>query len=291
MTAKDCSNSATPQKKRSPWAIYKKQGIRPWLIVGLTISAPIALLSTSSLTQAASSLFTGTFESGIESGWRRELCCRQSAVTVSSPVRAGERAVKITLNKGDSDIQNSKRSELKLSPVPANSEQWYGFSMFLPESYKSDPSAEIIVQWHDKPDLDSGDIWKTPPLYLTTNNGDLLLRRRWDSRRIVKNNTPQGKEAINLGPYPKGVWTDFVFHVKWSYKSDGLLEVWRNGNLIVTEKGPNTYNDAVGPYFKMGIYKFDWKYNPGKSNTTQRVIYFDQVKAGGAGATYNQVAP
>jgi len=291
MTAKDSSNSVIPQKKRSPWTLGKKQGVQPWLIVGLILSAPIALLSTSSLTQAASSLFEETFENGIEREWYKELCCHKSAVTVDSPVRAGERAVKITLNKRDPIVEGSKRSELVLRPVPANSERWYAFSMFLPESYKSDPSAEIVVQWHDQPDLSSGDIWKTPPLYLTTNNGDLLLRRRWDSRRIVKNNTPQGKEAINLGPYPKGVWTDFVFHVKWSYKSDGLLEVWKNGKLVVKKTGPNTYNDAVGPYFKMGIYKFDWKYNPRKSNTTQRVIYFDRVRVGGAGSSYAQVAP
>ena len=53
----------------------------------------------------------------------------------------------------------------------------------------------------------------------------------------------------------RGAWTDWVFHVKWSYGPDGVLEVWKNSQKIVTKSGPNTFNDARGPYMKMGIYK------------------------------------
>lgn len=87
-----------------------------------------------------------------------------------------------------------------------------------------------------------------------------------------------GKEKIDLGPYEAGTWTNWKFHVKWSYQSDGLVEIWKDGQLVVSKTGPNTYNDRQGPYFKIGIYKPDWKYKPQKSNTTQRVIYFDEVR-------------
>jgi len=82
-----------------------------------------------------------------------------------------------------------------------------------------------------------------------------------------------------------------VFHVKWSHKSDGILQVWKDGQLIVDKKGPNTYNDQVGPYFKIGVYKPDWKENPQASNTDKRVLYFDQVRIGDNNAGYSAVTP
>lgn len=276
MSTKDCSNSATPQKKRS-------------LRFALGVAALSVLLNT--LVKASPNIFTGDFEEGDFSKWKKELCCKHSAEIVSSPTRAGEHAVKFTLKKDDPIVASSKRAELRLGTVPANSEQWFGFSVFFPSNYQKDPSAEIVYQWHEKPDKHLGETWRTPPLYLKTQKGNLYLQRRWDSNQVTKNNEPEGKETIELGPYKTGVWTDFVFHIKWSHKSDGLLEVWKDDKRVVRKTGPNTYNDERGPYFKIGIYKFDWKKNSFKSNTTQRVIYFDEVRVGDANSSYKDVDP
>ena len=82
-----------------------------------------------------------------------------------------------------------------------------------------------------------------------------------------------------------------MFHVKWSHKSDGLLEVWKDGKLVVRKTGPNTYNDKRGPFLKMGIYKPQWKSKPELSKVTKRVIYFDEVRVGDASASYEDVVP
>ena len=39
-----------------------------------------------------------------------------------------------------------------------------------------------------------------------------------------------------------------MFHIKWSYGSDGLTDVWENGTKVISRAGPNTYNDETGNY-------------------------------------------
>lgn len=69
-----------------------------------------------------------------------------------------------------------------------------------------------------------------------------------------------------------------MFKVRWSSDSNGRLEVYQNGKLVVRKAGPNSHNDALGPASKIGIYKPDWKYRPQESKTRQREVYFDRVR-------------
>ena len=285
MTIQGCKRSATAQRKL---LLHSSLGVAARIVL---LATPVWAMPLIDVAKSAV-IFVSNFESGF-SEWGKELCCAHSATIVTSPVRAGKQAIKFTLNKSDPDVASSKRAELKRGTVPANSEEWYGFSLLLPLNYTADPSYEIIAQWHEYPDKNLGETWRTPPLYIKTQKGKLYLQRRWDPNKVTKNNTPGsggGIESILIGPYKTGEWTEFVFHIKWSYKSDGLLEVWQNGNLIVRKAGPNTYNDQVGPYFKMGVYKPEWKSNPSMSNTTQRVVYFDEVRVGNASTSYTDVA-
>lgn len=117
---------------------------------------------------------------------------------------------------------------------------------------------------------------------------------RWDAKPNTFESGQReygGTKNYDFGPYGTGVWTDWVFHVKWSYQSDGLLEVWRDGRKVVTQKGPNTFNDKGGPYFKMGMYK-GWQdpERPGDA-VTRRVLYHDEYRMGSITATYDDVAP
>lgn len=221
----------------------------------------------------------------------KEICCQHSAMIATSPTQPGDRAVKFTLYKNDPDVASSRRAELRSNAVPSNSEYWYGFSTYLPPDYVKDRSMEIVTQWHTKPDKNLGEDWRSPPLYLKSFNGNWQIARRWDSKQVTKNNTPEGKETVELGAYQTGVWTNWVFHVKWSYRSDGLVEVWKNGKLVMRKTGANTYNDKAGPFQKIGIYKPDWKYRPNKSKIAKRVIYFDNIRMGSDRASYKDVAP
>jgi hypothetical protein len=94
----------------------------------------------------------------------------------------------------------------------------------------------------------------------------------------------------------KGKWVDWVFHVKWSWHDDGLVEVWKDGDLVGAKKGPNCANDVKGPQTAFGVYKWPWKVNgPGSgsclSSLVERLIYVDEFRVGGAKSKYNEVAP
>lgn len=285
MATKDCSNSVRLQKKLS-------------LRLALGMTAAIALLSTpvgaGLLTGIVNpNIFIGNFEKGDFSGWKEELCCKHSAQIVNSPTRAGKHAVKFTLKKGDPEVARKPRAELRKGTVPANSERWYGFSNYLPKDWVNDPSYEITAQFPSKPDssLEDG---RSPALTLAVYEDKWRVSNRWDPKQITKNRNPRpegGSKGWSLGEIEKGKWTDWVFHVKWSSQSDGLLEVWKDGKLVVRKTGPNTYNDKRGPYLKLGIYKPQWEDKPELSRATKRVIYFDEVRIGDASASYKDVVP
>ena len=279
MTTEDGSNFTMPKNRLS---------LR--LALGLA-----ATLLTAGIGYAAT-IFSSGFESGF-TGWGKELCCFYSAVIGTSPtypVREGTHSVKFTLNKTDPDVQGSKRAELRLGTIPANSEYTYRFSIFIPTTYQRDVSPEILTQWHEFPDFNLGETWRSPPLGLMTGNDNWSLFNKSDPRPKTPSITDPGikTQSWNLGPIAKGQWTDFVFHVKWSYQSNGVLEVWKNGQLVVKKYGPNTYNDRVGPYMLIGPYKWEWKSNPQRSTTTQRITYFDAVRIdqGNTGLAVNSTA-
>jgi len=203
-----------------------------------------------------------------KAGWTSTSIQRSSAFA-----RTGTYSAKYTLNKTDGDVGGSKRTETNRSqydePV-LKMERWYAASYYLPNEYVSDKAPEILMQWH----TDKG----SPPLALWTMTG------QW---RIVK----FGNQSTTIGNYERNKWTDFVFHVKWSTGTDGLIEVWKDGVKVYTKAGATNYADATLIYMKAGIYKWPWKTGSYGSTTTQRVVYIDDVRIGNAAATYYDVAP
>jgi hypothetical protein len=209
-----------------------------------------------------------------------------NAPTVQSSIkRGGKYAMKTYLS---SSWSNNYRTEVRLrAPDPkVRNEYWYGFSIYLPSDYKADKIWETVAQWHGQPD--KGDDHPGPPLKLTTTDGVWAIRSTSNPNRVT---TDKGKTQTQkiIGPYSTGRWTDWVFRIKWSYLSDGVLEVWKDGQKVYAKYGPNTYNDARMPFFKMGIYK-GWKdFAPASVST--RTLYHDQLRFVGPGGSYSQVAP
>jgi hypothetical protein len=234
-------------------------------------------------------LFLGDFEKGDLSGWR---ISGNSPTVTSSPTRAGRYAMKTSLDRHKDKV--SYRTEVSGPGSKVGGEYWYGFSIFLPEDYVTDSIWEIVAQWHGVPDFDIGEDWRNPVMALSTNGGKWSLLNRWDAKRNTFESGKKsygGTKRYDFGPYETEVWTDWVIHVKWSYQNDGILEIWKDGEKVVDQKGPNTFNDAKGPYFKMGIYK-GWKDpdRPGDA-ISKRVLYHDEFRMAGNDAIYKDVAP
>lgn len=274
---------------------------KPWLLLTLGLTTTILILLTAAGKEPV--IFTGDFETRDFSGWKQDFCCEHSGEIVSSPTRGGNYAAKLTLNRDDPVVKKGKRVELKRYGAGRTgskdlygfsvlgSENWYGFSIYLPNDWVEDTAPDIVTQWHDRPDFWFGENWKRPSLSISIDGKNWSIGNVWDPKLVTKDSNIAGQERLWSGAIKKGAWTDWVFHVKWSHKSDGLIEIWKDGKLIVNKRGPSTYNDLLVPYLKIGSYKYTWKSNKPPSIVNQRVIYFDELRIGDASASYEDVVP
>lgn len=238
----------------------------------------------------ANLIFVCLFENP-QSGWNSwqggnwngvEAADANSITRTDERSKGGKYSAKFTIHKRDTGFADGKpRAELtdwdgRMTSV--KSERWYGLSIFLPESYVTDPCEEQLFQWHgvNKSDLDGVDM-SNSPLAMYTINGHWEFGSKFSGK-------------FDLGAYEKKSWTDWVLHIKFSPGSDGLIEIWKNGRKILKKVGKNTYNDRVGNYFKIGIYKYGWADNY-FSTTTSRTLYYDEIRVGDKNSSYSDVAP
>lgn len=213
--------------------------------------------------------------------WNIESCCSYSVQISDSIAYKGTKSLRFELRKTDSIVYSGKRAEIRSYPEKT-SNRWYRFSNYLPNTYCKDSDFEILAQWHNVPDFDLGETHRSPPISLSTENGHWYITILWATDSVNTNKTITGKKIVDLGPYRYGKWTDWLFHINFSYQSDGVLEVWKNGKLKYSQYGPNSYNDKKYPFFKFGIYKPLWNRPDSNKVTTitKRVIYYDDIKIG-----------
>jgi len=184
----------------------------------------------------------------------------------------GAKSVRFELRDSDPEVQSGTRAELSF-PKATNLNRWYSYAMFIPSAqFKYDTDDDVITQFHQ-----GGGV--TPALCLRVKQDHLYVRilGTWN----------------DLGPFLKDAWHTYILHVKHSSSSDGLTEIWIDGAKVFSKTGANAY--PVGstysmPWLKMGIYKSDWN-GTGTTQTTQRVLYFDDIKMGNEFATYNDMVP
>ena len=239
--------------------------------------------------------FSDDFDSGaVAPDWREAACCGHSLQIVSAPdpVRAGNHAVRFELRRGDRSVDLGKRSEISLDRVDPRGEYWYGFSLYLPADYARDRSAEIVAQWHGYPDMSEGENWRSPPLALLTDDGEWRIARRHDARRVTPGNGNDNLVSPRLGSYEddRGRWVDWAFHVRWSWTGDGFVRIYKDGSMVYEHEGSVGFNDAEGPYLKVGIYKWDWS-GGAASDTDERVVYIDEIQVRGADGSLAAVSP
>jgi hypothetical protein len=243
-----------------------------------------------SLAQKNNLIFQSTFDKpiSIKSWYEQSIAHSWSAVIATDEYRVGPGSLKVELIRGV-DTLNGPRAELGMAPQRAN-EYWYGFSNFFPANYVSDPATEIINQWQAPPDFSLGETWRNPPLALEIKTDRYKIAIRW-SADAVNTATNTNVAYLDLGPVTHNEWNDWVFHIKWGYSS-GTLQVWKNGVLILERLNkPIGYNDLLYPYFKIGIYKWEW-HNPNTVSTSKnRTYYIDEVRVGNNLATYLDVYP
>ncbi|MBC7791529.1 MAG: heparin lyase I family protein [Anaerolineae bacterium] len=248
-----------------------------------------------------------SFHEGFESGTVGELfkvgCCAHSVRVQQEMQRSGLYSARAELRATDPVAGASKRSELRVTSGNivggVGSERWYGLRIYIPDSWQVDVNREdyqILAQWHNLPDTELGERYTPPPLAIWIDKGEWSIWNYWDPNAVSELTkgapaAPGGRMVLWRGAFSRGRWTDWVVHVKWSYGADGLLEIWKDGQRVVSRTGPNTYNDRRPLYFMAGIYKWMWSNPGGVWSQPTRVAYFDDLRIAGSVGSYAAVAP
>jgi len=192
---------------------------------------------------------------------------------------------------------NSFRAEISLPSEKGFNERWYGILTYVPEDWKVDPNkgADILIQWHAIPGN-----WRSthPNLTICIQNSNWQVRRNFG----LPQKNPERKIHNLEKPFQPGAWVSWVIHAKWSPGKDGLIRIWKDGEQVLDQKGPNVYG-TIGkeytPYLKTGIYHPEWhlnsdgrkkRYGAEISGVTKKEAYVAKVVVGSKDATYEMMA-
>ncbi|WP_415921727.1 heparin lyase I family protein [Tateyamaria sp. SN6-1] len=210
--------------------------------------------------------------------------------------RLGKRAQRFEVRAGDcgwddgwSDCDNDReRSELYVKKDwRAGTDQWMGYSIFLPEDFRTSPRVRTTVgqvKMKGGPTGFTGGFPSEPGVFQLE-----MLGNRYFLRVHVLSgpfdNVRNDIKDYNIATIAemRGRWTDFAVRVN-TKTAPATIEVYKNGTRVAL----HNYNQNYAPkayYFKYGIYRSFVSQHRGPMPT--QVVFFDEVRMGNS---YDKVA-
>lgn len=255
---------------------------------------------------ASSLLFESDFETGViqcetctPDGWYKNNYGIAGTIKVlpssAAPTREGNYSVRVKIDKngGYSGHSGNRRPRAELSAIRSGrnfqtqKEYWVGWSIYIPNETGFDAlQGELLTQF--KNITVPCDVSGSPANSLHLRDGRWFWVTNRTTEKCVRGN--KIRTEINLGGAQKGRWTDFVARFYLSWENDGILQVWKDGKLVLDQVNqPSYYRNNNESYLKIGIYKPWWLDNP--SDVTSQTFYFDSVRVYQGTNGYNVVAP
>jgi hypothetical protein len=170
---------------------------------------------------AAEIVWRGDFETADLSQWNETTGPVGERVTfVQDPVREGTYAARMEIRPGDLGNGDLNRVEYGYHP-PAEgfegSERWYAWSAMQDAAFPLGDSWHVFTYW------------EAEVLYTAA-----LTFRLYAGNQMTFCTYVGGEQVHWTRTFEPGMWHDFVLHVVWSADaSEGLVEVWYDGELVV----------------------------------------------------------
>jgi hypothetical protein len=187
----------------------------------------------------ASVVWRGDFETGDITQWDHFEGLGTRFTVVPSPVREGKYALRTELRQGDI-ASNGTRNELDyMLQQGEGTDLYYSWSTMFPAEYPNTTGFQVFTQWHQQQNIGNA-----PPVVFHVVNGQL---------RFTNNVTGT---TFWTAPLVRGVWNDFIAHIKWSSSSSvGFCELWFNGQHVVDRTFGATLFAGTWVYLKQGLYR------------------------------------
>eukprot|EP00041_Stephanoeca_diplocostata_P031774 m.998816 g.998816 ORF g.998816 m.998816 type:complete len:975 (-) comp24025_c0_seq26:735-3659(-) len=150
------------------------------------------------------------------------------------------------------------------------------------------------------------EVWRSPPFMLSLSTMEIAGKfvPSWAIRTAYTNESTSwlstrhtiGRTHWWDGIWPKwnrsavpdaGQWVSWELELRLSYGNDGVYSMYKNGELVYSQAGPNCYYDRVAPRVHMGLYKWAWPTPSGTEASHDKVMYYDNIRLSD-GFTYQQ---
>lgn len=218
-----------------------------WRFSSWTTLVVLVLLSPAQNAQA-SVIWTGDFETGTIKQWSYFFTEAQLKV-VMTPVRAGKYALEATAKATNDRVEVQHGS----STAKEGDERYYGWSVMTPKALG--PSDHQTGYFETKQSY-------MQIMAFSIKGTDVSLDLRPPNNRRIWS----GK-----GKFTIGVWHDFTIHIKWSKDAAiGFIELWFDGQKVLTQTPAQTLWDGNGPFFQIGLL----------SGVAGEVVYVDEAREG-----------
>ena len=148
------------------------------------------------------------------------------------------------------------RAEIRTSPWrinhPKGTEEWFGWSYTFGDSYVIDQNNPwLFFQVHHAVNGDSPhfELMVAKDGSYGAEAGEIVVKNLAASDQVRTRITPKAGETL-----------DIVVHAIWGDESNGLIEVWIDGNKVYDKQIRTVYSHhEYGGNAKWGIYKWPWR--------------------------------
>lgn len=156
--------------------------------------------------------------------------------------------------------------------VPFDTDVWSSYSMLI-EDEPLERAFHILGQWHGTDD--ASDAAMSPLLHLNlTPTGEMqIVTRSYPNATTASASDGSTTIPYREQNYPKGIWVNWVFKVRFAKTGNGFVQAWRNGVEVLNQTMPIGSNDTVGPYWQFGAYV-------APSDTNRFAVQYANVEAG-----------
>jgi len=221
----------------------RRAGLTAAVIAGVALFAPGTHAAARESMVAWSCDFEGTY-CGMQEQSKVEPERRSRFV---STARDGRQAIELNTLPGDDHVHGSgdwERDDLELGPSPdycnEGQDEWWAVSVLFPDGYESTELGEVV-------DFHQNGSGGAPNFNVVVRPQGLRLDGFYGD---LKN---PGEYRVELGRMRRNEWYDFVYHVKWSSKDDGLFIAWLDGRKVLVHHGPTLYS-GISCYLKLANY-------------------------------------